>query len=212
MPRILVVDDDPMVGATIEVLLQRQGFDVTLTDGGETGLAALETQNFDVMLVDIFMPHMRGFERLRIVRLALSRLPPDGAGARRHPLPAQAVHAGRAADHDPGMHRRAGRWLAAEGQERSPLIPTQRVILGAGLAILLIITAASIGLDVKSRSDAAWVNHTVQVLKKISDLRVLMRSAESAARGYEIYRNPSFSAEFQAVQGRIAPALADLKR
>jgi len=34
MPRILVVDDDPMVGATIEVLLLRQGFDVTLTDGG----------------------------------------------------------------------------------------------------------------------------------------------------------------------------------
>jgi CheY-like chemotaxis protein len=66
MPRILVVDDDPMVGATIEVLLQRQGFDVTLTDGGETGLAALETQVFDVMLVDIFMPHMRGFESIRI--------------------------------------------------------------------------------------------------------------------------------------------------
>jgi CHASE3 domain sensor protein len=63
------------------------------------------------------------------------------------------------------------------------LIPTQRVILGAGLAILLIITAASIGLDVKSRSDAAWVNHTVQVQKKISDLRVLLRRAESAARG-----------------------------
>ncbi|MBP0113931.1 MULTISPECIES: response regulator [Bradyrhizobium] len=66
MPRILVVDDDPMVGATIEVLLQRQGFDVTLTDGGETGLAALESQTFDAMLVDIFMPHMRGFESIRI--------------------------------------------------------------------------------------------------------------------------------------------------
>ena len=66
MPRILVADDDPMVGATIEVLLQRQGFDVTLTDGGETGLAALEIQTFDVMLVDIFMPHMRGFESIRI--------------------------------------------------------------------------------------------------------------------------------------------------
>ncbi|WP_431202984.1 response regulator [Bradyrhizobium betae] len=66
MPRILVVDDDPMVGATIEVLLQRQGFDVTLADGGETGLAALEAQTFDVMLVDIFMPHMRGFESIRI--------------------------------------------------------------------------------------------------------------------------------------------------
>lgn len=66
MPHILVVDDDQMVGATIEVLLQRQGFDVTLADGGETGLAALEAQAFDVMLVDIFMPHMRGFESIRI--------------------------------------------------------------------------------------------------------------------------------------------------
>lgn len=66
MPRILVVDDDPMVGATIEVLLRRQGFDVTLADGGEAGLSALETQTFDVMLVDIFMPHMRGFESIRI--------------------------------------------------------------------------------------------------------------------------------------------------
>ena len=66
MPRILVVDDDPMVGQTIEILLQRQGFDVTLTDGGDTGLAALESQTFDVMLVDIFMPHMRGFESIRI--------------------------------------------------------------------------------------------------------------------------------------------------
>jgi len=92
------------------------------------------------------------------------------------------------------------------------LIPTQRVILGAGLAILLIITAASIALDVKSRSDAAWVNHTVQVQKKISDLRVLMRRAESAARGYELYRSPGFNDEFQAVRAQIAPALADLKR
>ncbi|WP_445222003.1 CHASE3 domain-containing protein [Bradyrhizobium sp. Pa8] len=92
------------------------------------------------------------------------------------------------------------------------MIPTQRVILGAGLAILLIITAASIGLDVKSRFDAAWVNHTIETQKKISDLRVLMRRAESAARGYEIYRNPSFSDEFQAVHAQLAPALADLKR
>ncbi|WP_027542566.1 CHASE3 domain-containing protein [Bradyrhizobium sp. WSM2254] len=92
------------------------------------------------------------------------------------------------------------------------MIPTQRVILGAGLAILLIITAASIGLDVKSRSDTAWVSHAVQVQKKISDLRVLLRRAESAARGYEIYRSPAFSDEFQAVHAQIAPALADLKR
>ncbi|QOZ77344.1 two-component system sensor histidine kinase/response regulator [Bradyrhizobium sp. CCBAU 53351] len=92
------------------------------------------------------------------------------------------------------------------------MIPTQRVILGAGLAILLIITAASIALDVKSRSDAAWVHQTVQVQKNISDLRVLLRRAESAARGFELYRNPAFSSEFDSVHAQIAPALAELKR
>ncbi|MDN5001932.1 CHASE3 domain-containing protein [Bradyrhizobium sp. GCM10027634] len=92
------------------------------------------------------------------------------------------------------------------------MIPSQRVILGAGLAILLIITAASIGLDVKSRSDTTWVNHTVEVLKKISDLRVLMRRAESAARGFELYRSSTFGDEFQAARGKLAPALADLKQ
>jgi len=91
------------------------------------------------------------------------------------------------------------------------LIPSQRVILGAGLAILLLITAASIGLDVKSRSDAAWVNHTVEVLKKIADVRLLVRRAESAVRGYEIYRTTGFVDEFQATRNQLAPALGDLK-
>jgi PAS domain S-box-containing protein len=92
------------------------------------------------------------------------------------------------------------------------LIPTQRVILGAGLAILLIITAASIALDLKSRSDAAWVSHTIEVQKKISDLRVLLRRAESAARGFELYRGAAYSDDFHSTRTRIAPALADLKR
>jgi signal transduction histidine kinase/CHASE3 domain sensor protein/CheY-like chemotaxis protein len=91
------------------------------------------------------------------------------------------------------------------------LIPSQRVILGAGLAILLVITAASIGLDVKSRSDAAWVNHTIDVQKKIADLRLLVRRAESAARGYEIFHTPTFSEEFESTRSRIKPALADLR-
>ena len=55
-----------MVCVAIEVCLQRQGFEVTVADGGEAGVRALETATFDVMLVDIFMPHMRGFESIRI--------------------------------------------------------------------------------------------------------------------------------------------------
>ncbi len=66
MARILVVDDDPMVCEAIEVCLQHQGFDVTVANGGEEGVRALEASAFDVMLVDIFMPHMRGFESIRV--------------------------------------------------------------------------------------------------------------------------------------------------
>lgn len=66
MPRVLVVDDDPMVGAAIEVCLKRKGFDVTVADGGEAGMVALEERSFDVMLIDVFMPHMSGFESIRI--------------------------------------------------------------------------------------------------------------------------------------------------
>ena len=66
MPRVLVVDDDPMVSMAIEVCLQRQGMEVTIADGGETGMRELSSGGFDVMIVDIFMPHMRGFESIRI--------------------------------------------------------------------------------------------------------------------------------------------------
>jgi len=66
MARILVVDDDLLVCEAIEVCLQDQGFEVTVANGGEAGIRALETSTFDVMLVDIFMPHMRGFESIRI--------------------------------------------------------------------------------------------------------------------------------------------------
>ena len=66
MPRVLVVDDDPMVAMAIEVCLQRQGLEVTIADGGEAGMRELESGDFDVMIVDVFMPHMRGFESIRI--------------------------------------------------------------------------------------------------------------------------------------------------
>jgi CheY-like chemotaxis protein len=66
MPRVLVVDDDPMVCMAIEIYLGRHEFQVTIADGGEAGLRALEGMPFDLMIVDIFMPHMRGFESIRI--------------------------------------------------------------------------------------------------------------------------------------------------
>ena len=73
MPRVLVVDDDPMVAMAIEVCLQRQGMEVTIAEGGETGMRELALSEYDVMIVDIFMPHMRGFESIRMFH---ERAPP----------------------------------------------------------------------------------------------------------------------------------------
>jgi signal transduction histidine kinase/CHASE3 domain sensor protein len=89
-------------------------------------------------------------------------------------------------------------------------MPSQRFTLGAGLAILLVITAASIGLDAKSRSDAAWVNHTLTVQKEIADLRSLVRGGESAVRGFALNGDPGLLNEFRETDTRIASAFASL--
>jgi CheY-like chemotaxis protein len=66
MQRILVVDDDPTVCMAIDVNLRRHNFQVTIADGGDAGLRALQGGGFDLMIVDIFMPNMRSFESIRI--------------------------------------------------------------------------------------------------------------------------------------------------
>lgn len=65
MRRILVVDDDPHICRAIRAWLKRYGFRVSIADGGSDGLAALDNSTFDLMIVDIFMPDMRGFESIR---------------------------------------------------------------------------------------------------------------------------------------------------
>jgi len=75
LQRILVVDDDPMVCMAIEIYLERHNFRVTVADGGEAGLRALGGCVFDLMIVDIFMPHMRGFESIRIFHERAPNIP-----------------------------------------------------------------------------------------------------------------------------------------
>ncbi|MBR1149208.1 CHASE3 domain-containing protein [Bradyrhizobium sp. JYMT SZCCT0428] len=86
----------------------------------------------------------------------------------------------------------------------------QRIILGIGLAILILIGAASIGLDLKSRADTAAVDHALEVLKRISDIRPLLRRAESAARGFALTGNPDFVKEYNESSDAILPAFDDL--
>src|ERR1700761_8421784 len=66
MRRILIVDDDLHVGQAISVWLKAHGFRVSTADGGASGLAALDDATFDLMIVDVFMPQMQGFEAIRL--------------------------------------------------------------------------------------------------------------------------------------------------
>lgn len=68
MARILVVDDDAAIQATIRLLLERAGHSVVTAGDGRKGLTLFEAGDFDLLLLDIFMPGMDGFETMRMVR------------------------------------------------------------------------------------------------------------------------------------------------
>lgn len=65
MRRILVVDDDPHVRLAIRAWLRHYGFRVAIASGGADGVELLQHSTFDLMIVDVFMPGMHGFEAIR---------------------------------------------------------------------------------------------------------------------------------------------------
>ncbi len=60
--RILVVDDEPDVVTLIERTLKAEGFDVSLAYDGISALEAAESEQPDLILLDIMMPMMSGYE------------------------------------------------------------------------------------------------------------------------------------------------------
>jgi CheY-like chemotaxis protein len=68
LANILVVDDDIAVQAVIRLLLERDGHHVVAASDGLKGLSTFETGNFDLLIVDIFMPGMDGLETMRHIQ------------------------------------------------------------------------------------------------------------------------------------------------
>jgi two-component system, OmpR family, response regulator len=68
MTRILVVDDDPHVRELARVFLRNEGYDVVEAPDGVQALAKLETTKVDMVILDIMMPNMDGWELCRQLR------------------------------------------------------------------------------------------------------------------------------------------------
>jgi len=66
--RILVAEDHPVNQKFLEVLLQRMGHTATFCDNGALALQALQTQDYDVVLMDIHMPVMDGLTATSHIR------------------------------------------------------------------------------------------------------------------------------------------------
>ena len=66
--RILVVDDEPLIREHLRVILEMDGFEVETASDGQSGLAALRSQVFQLAITDLRMPDMNGLELLSAVR------------------------------------------------------------------------------------------------------------------------------------------------
>jgi len=63
--KILVIDDESNIRSSLQGILEDEGFGVQTAETGEDGLRLLEKQNFDLLLLDVWLPEMSGIEVLK---------------------------------------------------------------------------------------------------------------------------------------------------
>ncbi|WP_457607120.1 response regulator transcription factor [Nitratifractor sp.] len=68
MSKILMVEDDPEITELLEAYLSRYGMELLSVTSPTVGLEKLETERYDLMLVDLGLPEMDGLELCRLVR------------------------------------------------------------------------------------------------------------------------------------------------
>ncbi|MHB8471207.1 MAG: response regulator [Gaiellaceae bacterium] len=67
-PLVLLVDDDEQVRELVRINLEFEGYQVREAAGAEEGMAAIEEARPDLILLDVMMPHVDGWEMLRRVQ------------------------------------------------------------------------------------------------------------------------------------------------
>ena len=73
--RVLLVEDDPVTARSVEKMLNGEGFNVYTTDLGEEGLDLGKLYDYDIIVLDLNLPDMHGYEVLKRLRSAKVRTP-----------------------------------------------------------------------------------------------------------------------------------------
>lgn len=66
--KILIIEDERLLAQSLQLALQRRGFQVELAHDGETGAAYADTGVYDLLVLDVMMPGMDGYTLARHVR------------------------------------------------------------------------------------------------------------------------------------------------
>ena len=66
--RILIVDDDEMVLMALNELLKPEGYEVDSANSGKEALKKIGENHYDLLMLDIIMPGMNGFELCKMIR------------------------------------------------------------------------------------------------------------------------------------------------
>jgi DNA-binding response OmpR family regulator len=66
--RVLVVDDEPNIVMSLRFLMEREGFQVEVAASGQAAVAALGREPADLVLLDVMMPELDGFEVCQRIR------------------------------------------------------------------------------------------------------------------------------------------------
>lgn len=73
--KILVVDDDHLIRQALSFKLEKEGYSVKIANDGESALGMIESEKFDIIISDIMMPYISGFELLKILKEKGSEAP-----------------------------------------------------------------------------------------------------------------------------------------
>ena len=73
--RVLLIEDDGATAKSVELMLKSESFNVYTTDLGEEGVDLGKLYDYDIILLDLNLPDMSGYEVLRSLRVAKIKTP-----------------------------------------------------------------------------------------------------------------------------------------